>query len=108
MKQSQNLYEYTLQILKIQFLSGAYMPGQIFPSQRELCMQYNVGITTIRKVLKILNQEGYIHTAQGHPSIVTCQTSEKKYIILSKTPQRNRGRLQRPGASHARSLPRRS
>ena len=34
MKQSQNLYEYTLQILKIQFLSGAYMPGQIFPSQR--------------------------------------------------------------------------
>ena len=52
MKQSQNLYEYTLQILKIQFLSGAYMPGQIFPSQRELCMQYNVGITTIRKVLK--------------------------------------------------------
>lgn len=80
MKQSQNLYEYTLQILKIQFLSGAYMPGQIFPSQRELCMQYNVGITTIRKVLKILNQEGYIHTAQGQPSIVTCQTSEKKYI----------------------------
>ena len=43
-------------------------------------MQYNVGITTIRKVLKILNQEGYIHTAQGQPSIVTCQTSEKKYI----------------------------
>ena len=104
MKQSQNLYEYTLQILKIQFLSGAYMPGQIFPSQRELCMQYNVGITTIRKVLKILNQEGYIHTAQGQPSIVTCQTSEKKYISFLV----NRGRLQRPGASHARSLPRRS
>lgn len=80
MKQSQNLYEYLYQVLKLQFLSGAFMPGQTFPSQRELCIQYNVGITTVRKVLKILDQEGYIRTAQGQPSIVTCQTSEKEYI----------------------------
>lgn len=79
MKQSQNLYEYLYQVLKLQFLSGAFIPGRNFPSQRELCTQYNVGITTVRRVLKMLDEQGYIRTAQGQPTVVTYSPSEETY-----------------------------
>ncbi len=81
-KQSQNLYDYLYQMLVSQFLNGAFQAGQRFPSQREICQQYNVGITTVRKVMKMLGTQGYIRTNQGQPSIVTYQAPTENYIAF--------------------------
>lgn len=75
MRKNRNLYEYLYQSLVSRVLNGALLPGQAFPSQREICLQYNVGITTVRKVMKMLKNEGYIHTAQGRPAVVAYRAS---------------------------------
>ena len=82
MKQPQNLYQYLYQTLVSQLLNGTFFQGQEFPSQREICLQYNVGITTVRKVMKMLDEQGYVRTAQGQPSIVTYQASKETHAAL--------------------------
>ena len=79
MKQIQTLYDYLYQMLISQFLNGTFQPGQPFPSQRVLCQRYNAGITTVRKVMKMLDEEGYVRTVKGQPSIVTYQASPETY-----------------------------
>lgn len=78
-KQIQTLYDYLYQMLISQFLNGTFRPGQPFPSQRVLCQRYNAGITTVRKVMKMLDEEGYVRTVKGLPSIVTYQASPETY-----------------------------
>ncbi len=78
-KQIQTLYDYLYQMLISQFLNGTFQPGQPFPSQRVLCQRYNAGITTVRKVMKMLDEEGYVRTVKGQPSIVTYQASPETY-----------------------------
>ena len=82
MKQTQSLYKYLYQMLTSQILNGTFIQGQKFPSQHEICLQYNVGITTVRKVMKMLDEQGYIHTAQGQPSVVTYQAPKEIYATL--------------------------
>lgn len=77
MSQDQQLYQYLYQAITSQILNGTFIYGQVFPSQREICLRYNVGITTVRKVMKLLAEEGYIRTAQGQPSVVAYRTSEE-------------------------------
>lgn len=77
MEQPNNLYKYLYQTLVSQLQDGTFLQGQEFPSQREICLQYNVGITTVRKVMGMLDQQGYIRTAQGHPSVVIYQTTKE-------------------------------
>ncbi|MBS6646240.1 MAG: GntR family transcriptional regulator [Clostridiaceae bacterium] len=77
MKQSQTLYEYLYQMLTTQFFNGTFQYGRRFLSQREICRQYNVGITTARKVMKMLDEQGYIRTIQGKPAIITYHVSAK-------------------------------
>lgn len=68
LRQEQNLYEYLYQALAVQIESGIY--PRALPSQQEICKRYNVGITTVRKVLNMLNENGYIRTARGMPAAV--------------------------------------
>lgn len=77
MNQNQQLYHYLYQTITSQIFNGTFIHGQDFPSQREICLRYNVGITTVRKVMKLLAEEGYIHTAQGQPSVVAYCTSKE-------------------------------
>lgn len=60
MNQNQQLYHYLYQTITSQIFNGTFIHGQDFPSQREICLRYNVGITTVRKVMKLLAEEGYI------------------------------------------------
>lgn len=79
MNQNQQLYQYLYQTITSQIFNGTFIYGQDFPSQREICLRYNVGITTVRKVMKLLAEEGYIHTAQGQPSVVAYCTSKETH-----------------------------
>lgn len=77
MSHSQQLYLYLYQTITRQILNGTFIYGQEFPSQRELCERYNAGITTVRKVMKLLAEDGYIRTAQGQPSVVAYRASNE-------------------------------
>ena len=87
MSQNQQLYQYLYQTITSQIFNGTFIYGQVFPSQREICLRYNVGITTVRKVMKLLAEEGYIHTAQGQPSVVAYRASKESlaaYLAQSR------------------------
>lgn len=87
MSQNQQLYQYLYQTITLQIYNGTFSYGQTFPSQHEICLQYNVGITTVRKVMKILSEEGFIHTAQGQPSVVAYRASREyqaAFLIQSR------------------------
>ena len=60
MEQESRLYKVIYQSVLTQIYSGVLRYGQVFPSQSELCQRYQVGITTIRKVIRMLEQEGVI------------------------------------------------
>lgn len=70
MYQEPHEYEYLYQSLVLQFECGAFLAGKTFLTQKQICRQYNVGITTVRKVMKMLSQRGYIRTASGQPATV--------------------------------------
>lgn len=82
MYQDQTLYHYLYQALVLQIKSGGFLQQRTLPTQKMLCQQYNVGITTVRKVMKMLDEEGYIQTALGQPAIVTYTAPIEDYISV--------------------------
>lgn len=75
MRQTQNLYEYLYRSILTQIECGAFLGRQELPSQQELCRKYHVGITTVRRVMKLLEENGYILTSPGKPAVIRCQGS---------------------------------
>lgn len=57
MKAETHLYEMVYQSMLTQFYNGTLRCGHSLPSQQELCRQYNIGITTIRKVMRMLEEK---------------------------------------------------
>jgi GntR family transcriptional regulator, trehalose operon transcriptional repressor len=53
-----------------QIQDGKLKTGSLLPSENDLTAQYQTSRETIRKALKILSEEGYIHKVQGKGSIV--------------------------------------
>ena len=92
MRQAKNLYQYLYNSLASQIECGYLQPGQMLPSQPRLCEQYNVGITTVRKVVQMLAQDGYVRQTAGKPAQVIekhqkvmparCSSAEKELQTL--------------------------
>lgn len=80
MKVETALYEYLYQLLRYQFYNGSLRRGQKFPSQSELCRQYNVGITTARRVIHMLEEDGFIKTHERKRPTVIYQVDNHTYI----------------------------
>lgn len=78
------LYEYLYQSVLTQIYSGAYRFGQRLPSQQELCRRYNVGITTVRKAVRMLEQDGFIETADRKRPTVTYQADMQACMAVLK------------------------
>lgn len=57
-------------ILKRQIAAGTYRPGDRLPSETELCQQYGLGRMTVRRVIKILADQGVVRTSQGRGTFV--------------------------------------
>jgi len=67
MKEKKTLFNYLYDELVKQIKSGKLAYGESIPSCRSLCGAYNVGIRTVRDVIKKLSAEGYIKTvARSH------------------------------------------
>ena len=69
MKKYQQIY----QILKEQILEEKYLVGNFLPSENDLKEHYQVSRDTIRKSLKLLQEEGFIETVQGMGSQICRQ-----------------------------------
>lgn len=80
MKGENILYETLYQSILTQLYSGAIRCGQSLPSQRELCRQYHAGITTVRRVIRMLEADGYIHAAPGKRAVVCFDETDEGYV----------------------------
>lgn len=80
MKAETHLYEMVYQSMLTQFYNGTLRCGHSLPSQQELCRQYNIGITTIRKVMRMLEENGFIRTASGKRAVVCFNDKDQAYI----------------------------
>jgi DNA-binding GntR family transcriptional regulator len=63
-------YRIVYENLRKQILDGVYKPGDILPSENELCRQYHLTRPTIRHALDALRNESLIIRHQGKGSIV--------------------------------------
>ena len=80
LEQESLLYKVLYQSILTQIYSGVLRRGDVFPSQSELCKRYQVGITTVRKVIRMLKEEGVICTSAGKRAIVCFDVNENGYI----------------------------
>ena len=83
MESKKTLYTVVYEELRKQILSGQREYGSVFPSIKQLCGIYHVGIRTIKTVLGMLKQEGLIHTQE-----------RKRAIVIYKSPYIENQRLQ--------------
>ena len=63
-------YKQIYEDLRSQIADGRYVPGDLLPSEKTLCMMYNVARLTVRRALDRLTADGLIVRRQGKGSIV--------------------------------------
>ncbi len=66
-------------------LTNVYPPGSYFPSEHELCREYNITRGYIRQVLQELQIEGYLIRSQGKRTMVA---SREQYVRAKLNPVR--------------------
>lgn len=98
MKNSKNefLYQTINSNLKEAIIKGDYKVGSLLPTEREICEQYDVDRSTVRKALKLLSDVGYIKKIPGKGSVVLAKednikTKEDIQISLNTVKTNNIG-----------------
>lgn len=76
-------YKQVYEALRRQIADGRYTPGDLLPSEYDLCRQYGLARPTVRKALDQLVADGYVQKHQGKGSIV--KGAPKGIGILSLT-----------------------
>lgn len=86
MKGENLLYEYLYQSILNQIYISELQIGDKLPSQQEICRQYNVGITTVRRVFRMLQQDGVISCSARSRAVVlyTAEDREAAMILAQK------------------------
>ncbi len=56
--------------IRARILSGEFAPGALLPSEREFIERYNVGKTTVAKVISLLRAEGLVESQRGRGTFV--------------------------------------
>ena len=63
-------YKQIYEDLRSQIAEGIYIPGDLLPSENELCLRFKVARLTVRRSLEQLVSDGFIIRHQGKGSIV--------------------------------------
>lgn len=78
MKKAHAKYEFLYQAIVSQMDIGNLKYGDSMPTIEELCLKYDLGITTVRKAYELLKKNNYISSASGRRARVIYQTGESK------------------------------
>ena len=70
------LFNYLYDSLRDLIITGRLPYGSKMPSISEICLLYNIGIRTVKDVLKKLKEDGYIKTHERKASIVIYQPDQ--------------------------------
>lgn len=65
-----HLYVQIADAIRRRILAGGLAPGDAVPSETELRSEFGVARTTARRAIRVLRDEGLIHTAQGEGTFV--------------------------------------
>jgi len=76
------LYEQLKNTLRRQILEAELQPGALMPSERELCEQYEVSSTTVRRALQELVREGLVHRRAGLGTFVSPKIRRRILLIV--------------------------
>jgi GntR family transcriptional repressor for pyruvate dehydrogenase complex len=88
--------------LRIWIDSGRFQPGEFIPSQKELAVQFGVGLSTIREAIKILTATGLV---QSHPGKGTWVSDDAAFRLFKPSSVPNRlGELKARQLYEARSV----
>ncbi len=72
--------------IKGMILDDTYPIGSLMPTEPDLCQQFQVSRTTIRKAMELLEQGGFIRIQQGRGTeVLDYRTTQKLNIVSSFT-----------------------
>jgi GntR family transcriptional regulator len=57
-------------ILRRQIANGSYRPGDLLPSEAQLCRRYGISPMTVRRSINLLSDQGVVNTAKGRGTFV--------------------------------------
>jgi DNA-binding transcriptional regulator YhcF (GntR family) len=77
------LYQQLADILRGEIVNGSFSPGSFLPSEQTLCNDHDVKLTTVRRAMAILRQEGLVSTRRGYPTCVRPQLERKEVVLAS-------------------------
>jgi GntR family transcriptional regulator len=64
------LYRQLMALLTSRITGGLLKPGDVLPSERQLCEEFGLSRTTVREALRALNRQGLIRTVPGRGAFV--------------------------------------
>ncbi|HHV63017.1 MAG TPA: GntR family transcriptional regulator [Firmicutes bacterium] len=64
------LYHQLLGIIKRGIMAGIFKPGDMLPSERDLCERYKVSRSTVRQAIDALVSEGLVYRRQGKGTFI--------------------------------------
>src|SRR5919205_4653418 len=86
------------EIIREGIRSGAWPPGSLIPSERELCERYGISRMTARQSITELVNEGLLYREQGRGTFVGRPKIAQKLLRLTGFTEDMKAREQRPGA----------
>lgn len=82
------IYLAVAKTIREKILNGEYLPGDMIPTEKELCAQFGATRATVRKGLNELENLGFIHTTPGKGcSVLPPKMNQFMYEIRDEYPE---------------------
>ena len=79
----QTAYAKVYQAIRKDLLDGKYQVGDKLPPEPDLCAQYHVSRTTVRKAVELLIRDGFLYVKQGLGTVVLDHKIKQNYNRLN-------------------------
>lgn len=74
------LYYQLMQLFRQEIEEGRYQPGDLFPSENELCERFGISRPTVRQAINELVREGLLHRVRGKGTFVSEPKIQQDFI----------------------------
>lgn len=83
MEKETKVYQILYNSILTQIYTNHLKKGDVLPSLKEICTRYNLGISTVRKAIALLQENHYIATSKGKKAVVIYDTANQEHIQKS-------------------------